>query len=387
VSLRGEFAVKRKILLVLSLIAALFVVSSCSSENTQTSEGKVVTQTNNVVVNTSALQLQTPTALAINIVEPYTFELSGFGENYIVTAASENAGAQIRFSVEDNKYNSTDYLMNAPDGYFAGTLSKVNCFVIKAPKNNPNVPDLLQVNFEPLEQNTNKKQVAAFYSVKSSELLPVRVYTTIPYNLAELQFCEDTVLIRTEDYKFMPPPTVTWNAEGTPSVSIYTYTFDTTRMTLTKAAEAVSADNQLYFSYSALALAGDVASMFTTKTLAVSSDKEFVSITNAETGDSEHYFLVSDPRFSTSEELVAFANQYFAPEITAELYKNAPQKYRDINGQLYTLRLNTVAAVKTPVIADILEEDTDLSVQITGGGSVVIRKDGENFKIMKYTLV
>jgi hypothetical protein len=378
---------KRKILLVLSIIVSVFAISSCSSEPPDASTGNnaVTSNTNNVVINTSAVQLQAPTAFARNIVEPYTFELSGFGENYIVTAASENAGAQIRFSVEDNDYNSTDYLMNAPDGYFAGALTKTNCFVIKAPKNNPNVPDLLQVNFEP--QAAEGKPVAAFYSVKSSELLPIRVYTTIPYNLTELKFCEDTDLIRTEDYKFMPPPTVTWNAEGIPSVSIFTYTFDTTRMTLTKAVEAIKADNQLYFSYAALSLAGDVASMFTTRTLAVASDTDFVSITNADTGENEHYFPVSDSRFSTSEELIAFTNQFFAPEITAELYKNAPQKYRDINGQLYTQRLITAAVAKTPVIADILEEDTDLSIQITGGGSVVIRKDGENFKVMKYTLV
>jgi hypothetical protein len=385
----GSLQMKRKIFTFAVIIAAIFAASSCSSEN-GTASDNLVTSTNpnnNVLINTNAATPQSAAMMTLVSAETaaYTFEMSGFGENYIVTASSGDGGKEIRFTVEDNAYDSTDYITAVPEGYSAAALSKTNCFVIKAPKNNPNVPDILQVNLEPLIDGGNT--VSVFYSVKSRQLLPVTVYTTIPYNLSELNFCEDTNLIRTEDYKFMPPPVVTWDNEGVPSVKIYTYTFDTNRMTLTKAAEAVTPDNPLYFAYAATALADDVAAIFTSKTLTTSSATDFVSIKNADTAENEHYFPVSDPRFSSTDELIAFGNRYFAPEITAELFKNAPQKYRDINGKLYTQRVNTTPP-RFPVIADILEEDTDLSVMFSGGGSIVIRNDGTgNFLFMKYTPV
>jgi hypothetical protein len=387
----GKFVKKGKLFLFSAFFALIFALTSCSSEMPDTASDTAVSDAkNNVLINTNAgVPAITPQSAALTVssaAAPYTFEISGFGEKYIITATPENGGANILFTAEDNAYNSTDYMTSAPEGFVAETLSKTNCFVIKAPKDNPNVPDLLQVNFR--STTDSAKSVAVFYSVRARELLPVTVYTTIPYNLSELSFCEDTNLIRTEDYKFMPPPVVTWNAEGVPSVKIYTYTFDTNRMSLTKAAESVTPDNQLYFAYAAVALADDVAGVFTTKTLTTSSETEFISIKNADTAENEHYFPVSDPRFSSTEELIAFSNVYFAPEITAELYRNAPQKYRDINGRLYTQRITVDAPPRFPVIADILEEDTDLSVLLSGGGTIVIRNDGTgNFLIMKYSLV
>jgi hypothetical protein len=315
----------------------------------------------------------------------YTFEISGFGDNYIVTASAAGGGKAVLLTVEDNNFNSTDYEMPAPEGFFVSLIGTDNCFVIKAPQGNPDVPDLLQINFEPEGGGT---PVACFYGLRDRELLPIGIYTTIPYNLSEMTYCEDTVLIRTEDYKFMPPPVVVWNSENQPIVSIYTYTFDPNRMTLTKAKEKITPENQLYFAYSALGTGEDVASLFSTKNLAAASETEFVSIKNTDTAEDEYYFLVSDPRFSSTDELIAFSNNYFAPEITAEMFKNAPQKYRDINGKLYTQKLTGVEAKPFPVIADILEEDTDLSVLISGGGSVVIRKDADGGSlIVKYALV
>jgi hypothetical protein len=381
----------RKNLVFSAFFAVLFALTSCAAETADATGNSLDmhSQTNSVLINTNtAVPPITQTgaeALSASIAAvPYTFEISGFGEKYIITATPENGGANILFTAEDNAYNSTDYMTAAPEGYASATLSKTNCFVIKAPKDNPNVPDLLQVNFQSISESA--KSVAVFYSVRGGELLPVTVYTTIPYNLSEMNFCEDTNLIRTEDYKFMPPPVVTWDESGAPSVKIFTYTFDTNRMTLTKAAEAITPDNQLFFAYAAAALADDVAGIFTTKTLTTSSETEFISIKNADTAENEHYFPVSDPRFSSTEELIAFSNRFFVPEITTELLKNAPQKYRDINGRLYTQRVNITAAPRSAVIADILEEDSDLSVLLSGGGSIVIRNDGTgNFLIMKYS--
>jgi hypothetical protein len=378
----------RKVTITAVILSFAAIISSCSSEPPGTaSDNASPEETNDTVqnLNIDILPQNTPvtTAAAADL---YTFEMSGFGDNYIITAESVNGGKALVFTVEDNSFNSTVYEMAVPEGFTAGVLGKSNCFVIKAPKNNPDVPDILQVNFT---SDSGGKPVASFYGVRSRMLVPVGVYTTIPYNLSEMSYCEDTVLIRTEDYKFMAPPQTTWDSENIPASAIFTYTFDPNRMSLTKAAERLTPENQLYYAYGILGTAGDVASIFTTKNLNVESETEFVSVVNPETGESEHYFMVDDPRFSTADELIAFANTYFAPEITSELYKNAPQKFRDINGRLYTQKITTASEKKFPVITDILAEDTDLSVLLAGGGNIIIsiKTNGEGFLIVKYSLV
>ncbi|MDR0992166.1 MAG: hypothetical protein LBL87_04615 [Ruminococcus sp.] len=380
----------------LSLMTIIGILcSGCSAEPPeQNADSKelITTQTNNVLINSNAGQMpQTKTAIygvfgdISGNSAGYMFEFGSFGDNYVITAAANDDGTVVNFTVEDNDYNSTVYALPAPVGYFAEQITDKNCIVIKAPRGSTDVPDILQINFASLQ---GESAASLFYSIKARELVPIGLYTTIPYTLSEMSVCSDTVLIRTEDYKFMPPPVSEWDENGFPVFSVFTYTFDPNRMTLTKAAEAITPDNQLYYSYAVLGASQDIISMYTTKNLTTQSDTDFVSVQNTETGESEHYFKINDPRFSSTSELLAFTNRYFSPEITDVLFTSAPQKYRDIDGSLYAVKVTGQTPRAFPVITDVLREDTDISVQLSGGGNIVIRPiDGNLFTIEKYTVV
>jgi hypothetical protein len=386
--------------IITALLAIGIVCSSCSSEPPETSataDNEAITETaaisNNVPINPNAAALQMPQSgggsltgfFGVGTPAGYTFEYGSFGDNYVITVSAEGGGSVLLFTVEDNDYNSMVYVHTAPEGYIAETVSKDNCILIEAPRGNPEVPDILQMIFTPKEGGD---PVSLFYGIKSRELVQLELYTTIPYALSEMAFCTDTVLIRSEDYKFIPPPAVMWDENGVPTVSVFTYTLDPNRMTLTKAAEAVTPDNTLYYSYAVLSAADDIVSMYTTKNLTAQSDTDFVSVQNAETGESERYFKINDPRFSNTEELLAFTNRYFTPEITEAFLAAAPQKYRDIEGALYAVKVTGQTAKPLSVIVDVLREDTEISVMLSGGGSVVIRPgEGKAFTVVKYTVV
>jgi hypothetical protein len=379
----------------LSIISALLCVlcAACSSQPPEAAERAANSaQTNNVLINSNASTAAPPQSSTVTYGAydgfsgtGYTFEFGSFGDNYVITANAAEHGKTVSFTVEDNDYNSAAYSLHAPEGYYASPVSEKNCIILKAPRDNPDVPDILQMNFSSAQ---GEADVSLFYGIKSRGLMPIGLYTTIPYTLSEMAFCTDTVLIRTEDYKFMPPPVPAWGENGLPAVNVFTYTFDPNRMTLTKAAEAVSPDNTLYYSYSVLSSAEDIVSIYTSKNLPAQSDTDFISVKNADTGENEHYFKINDPRFSTTEELLAFTNRYFAPEITDTLFAGAPQKYRDIDGELYAVKVSGQTPKPFPVITDVLREDTDISVQLSGGGVIVIRPgEGAAFTVLKYSVV
>jgi hypothetical protein len=383
-----------KVLLTALFAAAGVLCVSCSSKppGSVSDTQAIITQANNVLINSNAEPLPQTAAAQYGVFdgssalgEGYTFEFGSFGDNYVITASASDDGTVVHFTVEDNDYNSTTYALPAPIGYFAAPVTEKNCIVTKAPRTNPDVPDLLQITFA---AESGESPAALFYSINSRRLVPLELYTTIPYSLSEMPFCSDTVLIRTEDYKFMPPPAAVWDENGLPVMSIYTYTFDPNRMTFTKAAEAVTPENSLYYAYSALGSAEDIVSMYTTKNLATQSDTDFISVKNTETGENEHYFKINDPRFGNTEQLLSFTNRYFSSEITDSLFASAPQKYRDIDGSLYAVKVTGQTPKPFPVITDVLREDTDISVQLSGGGSVVIRPgEGGAFTVLKYSVV
>ena len=57
----------------------------------------------------------------------------------------------------------------------------------------------------------------------------------------------------------------------------------------------------------------------------------------ADSSDSRYFFKVDDPRFSTLTEMRSYVLKYFDEKIVNEMFLKAPQQYRDIGGELYTI--------------------------------------------------
>ncbi len=157
--------------------------------------------------------------------------------------------------------------------------------------------------------------------------------------LDRMSYIPESSLYRTEDLKFMPEPIVTVNEDGSLSTEIITYTLNPSDMTMRRARETWTdvSDNPLYYGYAAHAIAGNVYQYFISTSLNVSDYENYVEVGAADNSDSRYFFKVDDPRFSNVAELRNYVLKYFDEKIVSEMFLKAPQQYRDIGGELYTI--------------------------------------------------
>jgi hypothetical protein len=282
----------------------------------------------------------------------YTFEFSDSTDNYIITAVCTDR--DIIFTIENRFYEVSTCIDSLPAGCESTLLSEENCFIL--PGRFPSDParELLQVIFR---KTGADEYVSKIYGIKDGVFMPLELFDNTLYTMEHLSVLPDTVLIPTEINKFMPPAELIYTDNGSYVVLINTYTFDPNAMTFTKATEKTTFDNPLYYGYAAMAVCNDLYSYFTDRTFAVQA--EFEPFFNNSTGMDEYYFAVNDPRFSTLAELESYIRRYFSEEITAEMFRQAPQKYRDINGKLHTLQVNNVrdTSLGSVILTDALVED------------------------------
>ena len=136
----------------------------------------------------------------------------------------------------------------------------------------------------------------------------------------------------------MPEPVVTVNENGTLSAKVITYTINYNDMTMRRGYEDTSSvDNALYYGYAAHAIAGDIYKYFIATSLNVTDYENYVEVPDANSDGSQYFFKVDDPRFSTLDEFKAYVRRYFDEKLVSEMFRTAPQQYRDIDGELYTI--------------------------------------------------
>jgi hypothetical protein len=291
--------------------------------------------------------------------EGYTFEFSDSGDNYIISAVLSDT--DIIFTVEDRNYRVSTCVDSLPAGFSPGPLGASNCFVLSDRFAPTPKKQLLEVIFT--EVGTPSPDIVAkIYGIKDGVFMPLDAYDNSTYQMKYTGTIADSVLLPTEPNKFMAPPAVAYSQTGSAVTTIYTYTFDPNAMSFTKAEELTTPANPLYFGYSCLAVANDLYSYFTDSTLKLDTSKSFTTYTNTSTGDSESYFPVSDPRFSTLSEYEEYIKRFFSDSITAEMFRNAPEKYRDIGGILNTVQ---VKSQRDPtyggvILTNYLAEDVDI---------------------------
>ena len=297
----------------------------------------------------------------------YTYDFSVYGSNYMITVTPDENGTGLDLTVEDNQFSFSKFSVTPPDNYivklpYSQQYANQVCSVIKSGSEENNIPDLLKIDFYLIDSSDESLpySVSRLYSILNGRLVEVELYNTeadaydsadVPAGkimgrsaaedsniLDRMDYIPESDLYRTDDLKFMPEPAVTVNEDGSLETEIITYTLNPNDMTMRRSRETWTDfnDNPLYYGYAAHAIAGNIYQYFTSASLNVSYE-DYVEVAAADNGDSRYFFKVDDPRFSTLTELRSYTLRYFDEKLVNDMFLKAPQQYRDIGGELYTI--------------------------------------------------
>lgn len=374
------------------LLFAFFVAvsfASCSTESGNISQITDVTDETAPAETSEQLVRNAPSAYAVAngfevqaADEPfssYTYDFSVYDSNYMITAAPDENGTGLVLTVEDNQFGFSKFNVAPPDNYivnlpYSQQYANQVCTVIKSgSEENSDIPDLLKIDFFLIsfDDESLPYSVSRLYSILDGRLVEVEVYNTEAEALSDesetaespmavnaykitgssaeqnavsdilepMDYIPESNLYRTESLKFMPEPVVTLNEDGSLETEIITYTLNPNDMTMRRSRETWTdvSDNPLYYGYAAHAIAGNIYQYFIATSLNVSDYENFVEVASADGGDSRYFFKVDDPRFSTLTELRSYVLKYFDEKIVNDMFLKAPQQYRDIGGELYTI--------------------------------------------------
>jgi hypothetical protein len=364
--------IKGKLQNIIALLAAL-TLAACSSAGT---DGSPLQTT--VTVTTSGEQDIDLYSKAVYAGEGYTFEFSDSGDNYIINGIATESN--LIFTIENRFFEVSTCIDSLPTGFTAGVLSEDNCRIL--PWRFPSDPqkELLQVIFYNDELN---EYASKLYGIRSGVFMPLDIYDNSNLSMTYIDTIPETDLIPTEINKFMTSPQIIYTEVGNAVVSIYTYTFDPNAMTFVKESEKITTDNPLYYGYAAHTVATDLYGYFVDKSFNIDPNMNVEPFYNNATDSDDYYFAVDDPRFSTLAELEVYIRQYFSEEIAAEMFRQAPQKYRDINGKLHTLSISIPhdTSLGNVILTDAVIEETNILYPveqfITAGGKTALEAKSE----------
>ena len=274
--------------------------------------------------------------------ESYTYDFTAYNNNYMITVAPDEKTTGLVLTVEDNTFGFTTINVTPPGGYvvylpYSQEYASSVCTIIRSA--DEECPDLMKIDFYLAEFTDDRLPyvVSRLYSILDNRLVEVEVYDIYVDDLERLDYIPESNLYQTESLKFMPEPVVTLNDDGSFLAHIVTYTLNPHDMTMRRAYEDCSIDNPLYYGYAAHAIAGNIYQYFAVTSLNVSDYTEYVEVEVPGEDMSQYFFKVDDPRFSTVQELKDYVSGYFSDDIVTEMFRSAPQKYRDIDGELYTI--------------------------------------------------
>lgn len=345
--MKGGSMLKRRLTALAAFIISAAVLSGCSARPQAKAAGVQTEKASDNIVYGNQVALRSSFESAEYTPDPftsYTFEFSQYENKYMITVELSADGNAFNLTLEDNSFNFSTLEIKAPKNYtlnipFSQNDASSVCSVIKNTVDDTPVPDILQFTFylNNFEDESLPYSVKKFYSIKDNKLCEIKVIDASVSDAPSevLEYCPDDILYHTEANVFMAAPQI----DEDMNVSIYTYKFVPSELTLTKARQDSSYEgNLLYYGYAALAAADKAASYFTTTSLNVSDYENYVEIPSViDSQASDYFFRVDDSRFTTTDDLKNFARRFFNEKLANELFNNAPQKYRDIDGALYTI--------------------------------------------------
>ena len=361
---------KMKIIALATALCAVATLSACSvDENVAVTEttpsaaevrAAEVTETTSeassesVVGAQPALMSDDPAEEEYEPFTSYTFTYSDSQDNYLITISPgkftepEYEGAatlplSVILTCEDKNFSSQTFEATAPEGYYVGLPYSANgayttCTIIKNDIDSTPVPDLIQLDFwlyDCSENDDRPYYVSKFYTVHEGKLSEVKMIDNTKQEGEILPYCPVDML-HTEPLKLMEVPVPEVTKDGV-SLQIYTYTYDIAENTLTKNVEPPVQDNMLYFGYYYYYRAMEIAYYMNQTTFPAEDYDNYIETEGAR-GDrtaTVMYFAVSDPRFSTYEELYNYMLTIFNQRITDDMLAAAPMQYKDFNGKLY----------------------------------------------------
>ncbi|MGN0553984.1 MAG: hypothetical protein ACI4I1_11395 [Oscillospiraceae bacterium] len=347
-----KYISKKLTVLLTSLLATAVVLCSCGK--TENSEIESITGATAAEKTESTPEVSPPQVMLgavpssyefdSDAFSSYTFSVSDGENNYMITVSGSENESSFKIITEDNAFNYSEFTLTAPENYvlnvpFSQDDASSVCTVLKNAADNSIVPDIIQFTFYLDNFDTEEElpyTVKRFYSVKDNAFTEIEVFDA---SGEKMDFIPEFTLLRTEGTVFMPIPTVEFAGDGSASVELEVYDFNADDMTLTKRKQSADFEtDKLYYGYAAKAVADNIAKYFTTTSLNVSDYENYVEVDslNSDIGSS-YFFYVDDPRFSTKSELESFVKKYFDAKTTDEMFINAPQKYRDIDGKLCTI--------------------------------------------------
>ena len=380
--------------LFLCCFAALSVLITSCSKSTENDSGEN---------DSEAVRINMTFSNGDDPFENYMVRFDGTNARYILNISRAETEDTIKVEVENDLYRRTVFFVEAPDGYtpyFPET--KVNSSyaanVIKNDLNNETLPDLLQFSFvRKGDDDTMPYFISSFYTVDDD---------------ARLHRIDITDLTRTDDYG--RPVTMTYldrtqfnhtepdtfiyeisvddnmydeNGEFIPienRVRIKVMTFDKNTQTMSISKKHIAEYDPLYFGYAYWAAANTAAQYFTLYTL---PDVDYSVYEEAQNSDADYYLVDSD-RFGSVKDLKNYLGTIFSDDIAAELFSNAPQDYRDINGRLYTRDTDDHYDISlgTLTFTDYYVTDTRMmfysrQVKYDSDGNFETYTDGGNFEI------
>lgn len=360
----------------------------------------------------------------------YSYTFSAYGSNYMITVTPDETHTGLTLTVEDNTFGFSTFEVTPPQNYavyipYSQQYASSVCTVIKSSDSSVFDTDMLKIDFylDNFSDESLPYTVSRLYSIVGNKPVQLQVYDAEKlldgnnneetkartpkmtaksgeylFNLyEELDYIPESCLYQTEPLKFMPPPEVYTDENGRLNARVVTYTLDPDNMVFCRSYEDVAPDS-VYYGYAAHAVAGEIYRYFIAASLNVTDYENFVKV--EEDGHSYNLFKVDDPRFSTVNELRDYVSQYFSEDMVEEMFRGAPQKYRDIDGQLYTV-LGDGGADETLgqlTISDFSVQDNIYTYRtkqekfnenremsyINGGDFVIEVKSSGSFVVRKY---
>lgn len=274
------------------------------------------------------------------------------GKDYYVVSVQydpENDGNSVTFNIEDNDYNLNSITIEAPEDYSVineneASMTSSFCKVLRNQFDDKSVPDVLQLYFYSdnyIDEEKTPYIISKFYAIQDGTLNQISIEDETEEEPLYYEFVKGMDLYCTEPLKYMSPIKIaTENNVEYPE--IFTYTFDPDNFIMTKKREEFSPENPLYFGYGYFALANDLYRYFTCDVLPLNEEVGYFEdpVFDENSGtyyNSNFYFMVDDERFADLDSFKAYTNTVFSKNLTDEMFRNAPQKYKDFDGRLHTL--------------------------------------------------
>lgn len=356
----------------------------------------------------------------------YTFELRGASENYMLIVRQGEYDDEISVTVENNRYESREFVITAPSGYdfifpYDQKYASEIVNVIKNDIDSEYIPDIMQLSFsisqEELDNNPDNTayNVSRMYTVDAGgELREIRLvsysYDEDGERVAEVRdYLDKTQFYHTEPAKFIYEISVDdsgiYDEDGDlrpveDRVRIKTMTFVPEVPEFVLGYEDISEENPLYFGYAYWATANLAAQNFTMSAFNISDFDNFIEI-DGNNGMSEYYFRIDDPRFSSTEDLIRYLETIFSESSAQRIFTESPQKYRDIDGELYgiagdggydyslgTLTFSGMEISENRMLFRSRQEKYDENGVFTGytdgGNFVITRQEDGSWRVIQY---